>query len=217
MAAIIDRANACDPWAESLRQISFRYGMPVSHILELLGHHGCARADAIDALPDAIAIAKLQELDRALEMSSAVSWIQRIRGSSGTEALFDDELRFLAVSRQGRTLTDATGKQLELPETYFCGRRYRDVLPTSDSLLANGEPGLDGLKRLGLFDGRITGAQIELDMRFDIHVLKCIMEIWAIQTIDRGILAHSQIHRLPCAAGEIPTQPGIVVHSVRLH
>jgi hypothetical protein len=217
MAAIIDRANARDPWAESVRQISFRYGMPVSRILELLGHPGCARIGAAEAPPSEIAIAKLQELDRTLEMSCAANWIQRIRESSGAEALFDNELRFLAVSRQGRTLTDAAGKQLELPEAYFRGRLYRDVLPTSDSLLADDEPGLDGLRRLGLFEGRITGAQIELDMRFDLHVLKCIMEIWAVQTMDRGILAHSQIHRLPLVSGEAPTRTGIVVHSVRLH
>jgi hypothetical protein len=161
-------------------------------------------------------VAQLPRLERDLQIGGAAAWVSRVRSAFGLEALFDPDFRFLAVSKAGRTTTSIEGITFEHPESIFAGRRYIDLLPVRKSLLGDGYDGFEGLRARGFFQGRMLGAQIHLELNFGFHFLNCVMELWAVRTVDKGILAHSLIHpteqKTPSAGA-----PGIEIFSVAYH
>lgn len=213
MTAAEDRAAVIGAMADDIRRMSFRHGVPAAQIEALLkGAQAGERAldlwTDLDASTDGLA-----KLDYRMALSGSRFWIDRVRNSSGIEALFDPDLRFLSVSRMGRTLTIPGGGDYELAEALLLGRRFAAMLPTQDSFLGDDQPALDGLKARGLFDGKVAGVQIRLDLNFGFHVLSCEMDVWAVHTWDRGILGHSTMHRLDRAPTE-PIASGVTVHAV---
>lgn len=175
-----------------VRENSFRHGLPETNV------------------------AQLRRLERDLQLGGAATWASRVRSAFGAEALFDAEFRFLAVSKAGRTTTSQGGDAKEHPEWVFLGKRYADLLPVRKSLLDDDYLGFEGLRARGFFEGRMLGTQIHLEMNFGFHFLNCVMELWAVRTSDKGILAHSLIHPteryMPTVAA-----PGIEVFSVKYH
>jgi hypothetical protein len=161
-------------------------------------------------------VAQLRRLERDLQLGGAGAWIRRVRSAFGAEALFDPEFRFLAVSKSGRTTTSQEGDVKEHPEWIFLGKRYTDLLPVRKSLLDDGYLGFEGIRARGFFEGRMLGAQIHLELNFGFHFLNCVMELWAVRTLDKGILAHSIIH--PTGQNTPSVAPmGIDVFSVKYH
>jgi hypothetical protein len=187
-----------------IRDLSFRHGVTESRIRQLLD----ADIGALDETH------RFSRLEKALNVAGSAAWRHRVDNAHGAEALFDHEFRFRAVSRAGRTVTSVQGEQVALPRSAFIGVRHCELIPSKTSYLGDGQEGFEGLRDRGFFEGRMLGIQIALEMNFGFHFLDCIMEIWAIQTPDTGIWAHSQLH--PTGA-TVPTikAPGVKVRSVQ--
>jgi hypothetical protein len=58
--------------------------------------------------------------------------------------------------------------------------------------------------------------QIHLEFNFGFHFLHGIMEVWAVRTPDKGILAHSVLQRVETPAPRVKP-PGIEVFAVTYH
>jgi hypothetical protein len=214
MQAESEQADPFETIAGDISRVSFRYGIPESQVRSLLNDPSTTSSECMAGRGGQSAPAeRLERLIKTIERTGAEYWTFRVRNSAGAEALFDREMRFLAVSKRGRTLRSAGGSDVELPERVFVGTRYLDLLPTRDSLLGDAHPGLDGLIGMGFFDGAMSGVQLRLEMNFGFHAIFCDMEIWAVRTLDRGILGHSQIHQLDANKFSVEA-PGVKVHSV---
>ena len=196
-----------------IRGISFRHGLPESRIVQLAG--GSMMGGPIHG-GETVASTKLLRLERQLQIGGSAAWVRRVNSAFGAEALFDQEFRFLAVSKAGRTATSPDGTAIEFPESVFAGTRYLDLLPVQKSLLGDDYDGFDGLHARGFFEGRMLGAQIHLELNFGFHFLNCVMELWAVRTVDKGILAHSLIHPTEQKTPSVAA-PGIEVFSVKYH
>lgn len=193
-----------------IQRMSFRHGVPEARLREILDDGRKTPPDFETAQNYA---ESLRRLDRSLEIGGTSAWIRRVDSAFGAEALFDEEFRFLAVSRAGRTISSVSGVKLELPRTIFVGTRYASLLPSNVSFLDDSYPGFEGLRDKGFFRGKMLGLQVDLEMNFGFHFIRCIMEVWAIRTPDRGVLGHSQIHSQETKRPSLAT-PGVQVYSV---
>jgi hypothetical protein len=206
--------------AEELRRVAFRHGVSETRLIQILADR--RREANRDWSGDVrrsigpIGHEELANIDRSLQIAGAAAWSRRVKHATGAEALFDRNFRFVAVSQSGRTLSTLDGDRTELPEDVFIGTRYGDLLPVRTSLLGDEKPGFDGLHDKGFFSGRLLGVQIHLEMNFGVHHINCIMELWAVQTPDQGILAHSTLHPKP-VAGPAAKSQGLNVFSVVYH
>jgi hypothetical protein len=203
-------------YGEAVRAVAFRHGLTERRFEELLAaqRRRSQRADETNGGQAAnVTMGELSALDRSLQFGGAGAWARRIRSASGREALFDRDFRFLSVSQAGRTMTPCDGPAIELPERAFLGVSYATLLPATVSLLRDSEPGFDGLKERGFFRGKFMGVRIRVELNYGFHFLSGIMEVWAVQTLDQGILAHSLIHPADQASPTIAA-PGVNVSEV---
>jgi hypothetical protein len=194
----MDRASAAAiSLTATLQRYCAQYGISESRIRALVGST-CASLDQIIETPaPELAAFRLRAsaLELELRLNSAATWAQRVRHSSGMEALFDRDLRFLAVSHGGKVLTPLAGDAAEMPESAMIGQAYFNLLP--DALSRCGQY-LFGVSRADwqkLASGALTGLQLELELNYPFHHMRGVMEFWPILTADHVRLLHSVIHR----------------------
>lgn len=212
-----DRAYSAESRTRKIRELAFRHGVPECKMQELVAAHTTTDCTAVCGQTGVDPwTSGLLKVEKSLQFGGSAAWAQRVKHASGAEALFDQDFRFVAVSREGRTVTAADGTKTEFAESVFLGMRYVDLLPERASLLNDGREGFDGLYDLGFFKGRMLGAQIHLSMNFGFHFLSCVMELWAVHTPDKGILAHSRILPLD-AENPVASAQGVRVFSVHYH
>jgi hypothetical protein len=183
--------------AALLREYCAQYGISESRLLALAGMT-FASIGQIDRLPAkdlGDCRRRAATLDLELRLNSFAAWADRIDRSSGIEALFDQQLRFLAISDAGRVLQPRNGRTNVIPRESFLGHPYPVVLPGAVSACGGFLFGVARQDWDKLLAGEFAGLQLALEINFPFHHLQGIIEFWPVKTFDRGNLLHSIIHR----------------------
>ena len=161
---------------------------------------------------------KVKSLTLRMDYASRVAWQQRIAAAGRSELLLDRELMIIAVDGMEMPGAPRPTKSYSIPRRFFLGRKYNDLLPTLDcTLIETHGNGIDDLKTIGFFDGKIASVRFCFEVHAGDVVVVAAIEIWPIVTVDDGILAHVVVNDLPHLP-RVLKKPGVHVHwrNVRL-
>jgi DNA-binding XRE family transcriptional regulator len=157
--------------------------------------------------------ARVRHLRRQLAHAGFESWKFRVARGGAPELLLDRALRIVTVSPTMLTQhAFEEGSDMRLEWTTFVGRHVNDILPSLDcNLLLTHGTGLAELHDIGFFQRRVRCVRICAELNFGTFVRHGVGEIWPVDTIDAGVVAHLILH--PNRVAKTMQRPaGVVVH-----
>lgn len=132
-----------------------------------------------------------------LALNGLEAWKQRVDAAYGVELLVMPDLTVVAASKRACEAPQrGTGKMIPIRREILIANNYGDILPGNNvSMTCDGEPGFHGLKRSGLFEGKLRGHQCKAEIAFGPYAIDGVWEMWSVSTPDAGYVGHAVLHR----------------------
>ena len=175
--------KSSEEWPELIVHYRARHGLTQTQFAERIKvtQQTVSRWESGNQAPDATAQELLRSVMGLTALSSKTAWRDRVKMSWGTEALFEKDWRFLAVSPKLAHAAgdpgDVTGKMLfDLPS-------FKSHAPM--------------LSRMPFFDGALRVIKVRADFCLSAEAFVSEIELWPVLTSGDEILAHAVVHLSP--------------------
>lgn len=153
-----------------------------------------SRWEAGQQVPDPHSQATLRAVLGEADLGSKKIWTERVRRSSGIEALLDSSLVFLSVSA-------GLAAGVDMTEESMIGRPYAKFLPAGRPML------VEKAVREGFFEGAHARLHYVAEINYGPLVYNVAADIWPVATSDAGILMH--VVYTPISGPQTPGHEGL--------